>query len=482
MLREIEPFERVWRALRGRSRSADAVAAFVRFLEERLGANMFYDVTRLPVKDVGLDDLFSLAERMRAEGSILSWSKMPNFPDEPPVPLWFVRFGEGEEHRAAGSSTDDERHALTCALAEAMERYLWVHVADYLAAPTLGTTASIGARGRYLDPASVSGFSNEQRQRHPKMRLSPESEYWWIQGKSLTKGDTLWIPAQLISPVAQAQQRVREGKEPFLRRVITTGLATHPVREEALLGGALEIIERDAYMITWLNRLTTPRVDLERLCAQSASLAALVERCRRYRLRVHITRLLTDAPAYAFCATLEDETGHEPRIAVGLKAHRNPAACAEKAILEALRARRGARLRLAQPSAHPLPDTGAIGHYDRLVYWAQNDNYKKLQFLYEGPVQHFEEPWEQDTAAEHLERIVAWCRERGYEFATVALTAAKKNTTPWHIEMSVIPQMQPTHLSEALQHLGGERLASVPKLFGYKPRTPLFTEEPHPFA
>ena len=93
-----------------------------------------------------------------------------------------------------------------------------------------------------------------------------------------------------------------------------------------------------------------------------------------------------------------------------------------------------------------------------------------------------EEPWERGSISEHLERIVAWCRSRGYELASVPFTKSKKNVTPWHIEMVVIPPMQPMYFSETLPHLGGKRLAEIPKLFGYKPYTPPFTEEPHPFA
>jgi hypothetical protein len=55
------------------------------------------------------------------------------------------------------------------------------------------------------------------------------------------------------------------------------------------------------------------------------------------------------------------------------------------------------------------------------------------------------------------------------------------NVSPWHIEMVVIPELQPIHYSEDLPHIGGARLSEIPTRFGYTPRTP-FIEEPHPFA
>ena len=120
------------------------------------------------------------------------------------------------------------------------------------------------------------------------------------KAKSLTKKDNVWLPAQTVSPTREAQNFVRQGFEPHLRRVITTGLATHPSREEALLSGALEVIERDAFMVMWLNHLTLPRVDLDELSFRSPTLKLLLERCKRYRLKPHVVRMITDAPAYAF--------------------------------------------------------------------------------------------------------------------------------------------------------------------------------------
>jgi thiazole/oxazole-forming peptide maturase SagD family component len=236
-------------------------------------------------------------------------------------------------------------------------------------------------------------------------------------------------------------------------------------------------------MIMWLNQLTLPRFDIEDLCSQSPTLKDLIATCKKYRLTVDLVRMITDAPTYAMCAVVTDETDNLPKVILGLRAHQNKFLAAEKAILEALRIRQMTRRMLQHPPKDWVEDTKAdnVGHVDRVLYWAKGDRWKKLSFLTQGPVQRFEEPWEHDSEDEHLERILNWCKAVGYEFASVSLTKSKKNISPWHIEMVVIPPLQPIHLNEKLRHTGGSRLKEVPEMFGYKAIEP-YTDDPHPFA
>ena len=445
---------------------------------------MVYDVARFPSPNLDLTDLLELAESMRAAGILRSYGKSGSTPDEPPLLAWHARYRDGEESQASGSAVEDERHALVTTIAEALERHLWFETVDYFQRPVAATVRQIERAGRFVRPESFAGYSEEQRLEHPHLRITPESIYSWIRAVSLLKKEYLFIPTQIISAHHDAKRLVHKRVEPVLRRTVTTGLGTHPVREEALLSGALEIIERDAYMIMWLNQLTLPRIDLDDLSAQSHSLKILLDRCARYRLRPHVVRMLTDAPAYAFCAIIEDETGLEPRVTIGMKSHRDPAVCAEKALTEALRARRGTRNLLANfTDADRNKTAREIGHYDRLTYWATGDRYTKLAFLHQGTLQKLtREVWEKDTAGEHLERIVKWCIKHNYTCVSVPFTSSKKNIPGWHIEMVVIPELQPLGYEESVPYIGGRRLTDIPKMSGYTPRKIIFTGAPHPFA
>ena len=56
---------------------------------------------------------------------------------------------------------------------------------------------------------------------------------------------------------------------PHIRDSISTGLATGSTRLQAVENAALECIERDAIVITWLNQLSVPLIDQQTIPDES---------------------------------------------------------------------------------------------------------------------------------------------------------------------------------------------------------------------
>lgn len=477
---DVIPFERVWQTL-GRSKIRDATISFIQFIEKKTGASLVYNKNIFPYHKAELADLFELAQSLHEAGALLDFYPATVFSDEPPLHYWRGVFNTGDEGTAGGSHPTDERLAFTTMLAEALERNIWFTQTDYFRKKRIATQGAI-SHLPHIAPNRFAGIPEEERLKNPHMALRTESEYLWIEGYSWVSRAPIFIPAQAVSGHKEVHARVRTHKEPLIRRAVTTGLATHPNRTEALLGGAMEIIERDAYMILWLNQLTVPRHDINAAAKGDADLTHTVEACARYRLKPHALELPTDAPAHAVCVVLEDLSGIAPRFSVGLKAHRNLVRAISGALHEALRARRGTR-RSIQNQARAAKKASAIGHYDRIIYWAEHDHAAKLSFLIEGPMRVPEKKeWSNDTAEEHFARVTTWCRDNGYELSSVSFTATHINTPRWHIEMVSMPELQPIYYSESLPHAGGTRLRTIPVKLQYPVRTPFFTEEPHPFA
>lgn len=484
MLKDSIPFDRLWLETHRSARSAQMIVSFIRFLERRLGAQFVYDGARIGYASPELIDLFELAETLRRRGVIHSYGKKSKLADEPPFAHWYAIVANEERNLAAGSFPDNERLAFASALAEAIERYVWFESTDQFPTLRSATVDVMAKSGDAILPERFAGYSPAQRKENPRLQWGAESRFAWVKGYSWTQERPVWMPVQIVSGHKKLRAFSKLSAEPAIRASITTGLATHPERINALLGGALEIIERDAYSIMWLNQLSLPRLDLAALALHRESLARLLARCRRYRLEPYAIRLSTDAPAYAVCAVLEDTTGTLPRFCVGLKANRDPALAVERAILEALRAHQGTRVRKGSPDTtwDPHKKASAITQYERLLYWAEEGRADRLAFLIRGDVLPLQkEAWEQDTDEEHFARITAWCRARDYELASASLTRAKANVPGWHIEFVVMPELQPLHYFEGLPYVGGTRLKEIPHQFGYAPRDP-YLDDPHPFA
>ena len=480
MLSDLIPFD----SLGKKPRAASPITSFVQFIERRLGARFMYESSLVPYGRTDLIDAFKVADVLQRANIIESYGPVFSFSDEPRMRLWQAH-GLGRWHEISGGiSADSDESALMAALAEGLERYLWEGETGYFRSPRRASTVTMAKEKDTILPDTFAGFSADQRTNDLRLTISPDDEFLWVRGHSYIRDRDVYLPAQIVSAAYELSPLSVGKNEQNIRTPITTGLATWPTKNGALLGGALEVIERDAYMIMWLNQLTLPRIDLTPWRAQSGQLDKLMADCERYRLRAHAMRLPTDAPADIVCVVVEDTTEHAPIFSVGLKAGHDIGHCIEGALLEALRSRLNARgyskKQIAEIQKKKL---STINHVERLAYWMDNERARKLSFLIKGPVENIApSPWANDTPIEHLARIKKWCADSGYEFISVSMGTSKKNPLPWHIEMVVIPELQPMHQDEQFPCLGGARLKSIPEKSGYKARTKLFADEPHPFA
>src|SRR5205823_13179253 len=91
----------------------------------------------------------------------------------------------------------------------------------------------------------------------------------WVEGRSLPRGEQAWLPAELVflAPI--------DGMDAPIGYATSSGTACAESRTDAIVRGLCEILERDAFMLVWANRLSLPRLDW-------TNDQALVELDRRY--------------------------------------------------------------------------------------------------------------------------------------------------------------------------------------------------------
>lgn len=459
-------------------RAALAEAAFIEWLEKRLGAAFVLDRRDIPFGREDLTEPLLLGSALAEAGVVEICEPVEMPPDEPRLALWRARYALGRAPASGVAPAGADAQALTAALAEALERHLWVGTDDWFDNPRHASIREMGCAGTaHIPPACFASFTDTERRADQKRALNHDTPFLWIDGVSLASGRAIALPAQTASGLRSLTEH-----EPLIRARNTTGLATGPSRDRARLAGLLECIERDAWMTLWWNQLTLPRLDLAPLSAHNPALATLLAVGARYRLDIHAVPMPTDAPTHAVLVVVEDESGHAPRFATGLAAHRSLARAVEKALLEALRAREVLRRRSGTLAETASPKGGDLVHGEHGLYFARPEHAAKLAFLIAGPIrEQMPSPWEDDTDAAHLARILVWCREGGLECVAFPLTRSKRNPTALHVEFVVMPALNPMHLDERERMTGGARWRTVPEKLGLAGRTEPFTAEPHPF-
>jgi ribosomal protein S12 methylthiotransferase accessory factor len=461
-----------------------SVRSFLAFLEEKIGVTILFNKRNYHDGRLDLAEQFTLAQKMIGAGLISSLFPAEKLPDEPKVKMWACRINSEKNKISGGISYTDDGDAIYAALAEALERYIWKEETDYYRKPLFASVFELQARGRlFFDPYVFVSYSTEQRISEPRLFFDENTKFTWIEGTDLLTKKPRYIPSQTVTGVKNYNHPVGMGISPLIRNRMTIGLATWPTLTGARLAGALECIERDAYMIMWLNQATLPRIDLASLAQKHRSIGDIIQNFERYKLKLHCIPMLTDAPTHTICTVVEDVSGHAPRFTIGLKAHRSITRAIEKSSLEALRARRSVRMSVQQDGELLEEFDKPTGHRDRLLYWAKEENARELEFLIRGELMSLQpKPWDNDSEEEHLKRILAWCKQENIDCVSISLTHSQKNLSTFFIEMVAMPQLQPTHLFDKDMTLGGERWRTVPQKFGFQHRSEMFSERPHPFV
>lgn len=223
-----------------------------------------------------------------------------------------------------GMSTDQSRASAMC---EAVERY---------AAFWQGDEAVVFAAASQLDapciaPQQLACFSDRQRASFKTHRpphavvaeAQPASEpAWWTPAWSLTERARCYLPLAFCHANAPVQSQ---------RHVSWTsnGCAAGNTREEAILQGFLELVERDAAAVWWYGRVRRPAFDLGMLAAESL---ARIERSLGARWQFHVLDITHDFGIPVAAAVGRHRATGD--WAIGFGCSPNPALACERALTE----------------------------------------------------------------------------------------------------------------------------------------------------
>src|ERR1700677_1493243 len=159
----------------------------------------------------------------------------------------------------AGTGLSD-MDCLIPAIAEAMERY---SASTFSHDQFLVASASeLGAAALDLGMLPVCSMEEYLHPKCPLVDPSKAKPIRWVRGVNLFSGKSIYLPAVLVYLYAGYQSAAERLSCP-----ITTGCAAHTNYEQALLGGLLEVVERDALSIVWLQKLTLPKIRISSLPA-----------------------------------------------------------------------------------------------------------------------------------------------------------------------------------------------------------------------
>lgn len=377
--------------------------------------------------------------------------------------------------RSGGLSFFSKEEAFLKCYCEAIERYTCsVYKRKGLIVDSFKNLGKIA-----LDPRTVTSFSTEQKQadNFENFRFGINDKFGWIKGYS-TNGNEKFIPAQLV----YFNYRFL----PFEKRIvipISTGAAGGGCLAAAIERGILEIVERDSFMIYYLNRLPGLKIKIDSI--KDKKFNSILNIFKRYSLELHVIDLTTDLNIPSFASIIVDRSGVGPSISVGLKASLNPIEAIIGGINEAMHLRRW--IRQVNEDENDRYQSLKLSHIktveERGMYWYKLDMLKHLSFwLDQRATKKIPSIQSFSTAGERLRAVVSVFEKSKYDVFFVDLTPPELKSISYRVVKVVIPKLQPLYLDEEYRYLGGARLFEVSAKLGFiSKKESSLNNIPHPF-
>lgn len=395
-------------------------------------------------------------------------------------------------HVGKGADLFEREKAMWPAVGEAIERWaldnFYPSKSDYI-------DASVQQMKKpAIDILNVAGLTNEVRKKgHPQFLLEYDRNtiFRWTKTRSLISQNDLWAPLQWFSfphvRKAISQHKGNEGvpREPFVSVPITTGSAAGKTLDHAIVAGLLEVIERDAFMIYWLNQIVADRIDLA--SCEDERFKKLFDVARRYRLEIHTLHLKTDVPVHTVLVVVIDRSGVGPAVMVSSKTGFDLKETAY-ACISGFLAQRSIYRRMMERNKDKLEapkNIFEINHQERMLHWFQSHKVKDIEPLLRGSlkkVEAFEDYQYPPDLKSQLKRLLAFFRDNNYEVICKEVLSRRlsKQLNNIRVVMVRVPQFMPLYLHESLRGTEGDRLRTIPQKLGLS-TTSQFSEDIHPF-
>ena len=320
-----------------------------------------------------------------------------------------------------------------------------------------------------LNPDDFRFFSADQLMSEPLSRFAWKStdRFLWVDGENLSTGAPTKLPAQLV--YLSHARNLGEKREMVVGT--STGAASGRTVSESILGGMLELMERDAFMIHYLQKIPGVRIDLR----TSALFSEIEHYLGRFKLELQVYVLETDLPVVTIMSVLLDRSNSDvvsPRMSVGLKCSLSLDRAILGAIEESIQTRPWIRGLLQDAQ---LGKTEAVVEavddciINRAMQWESPDLLKTASFFTESERCVELAVLEKRVAARcvsGLEQLLEFCARAGHSVYRVDVTIPAVREHGLVVSRVLMPTLQQFYLEEPYIPLGCARWKTVPRTLG----------------
>ena len=358
---------------------------------------------------------------------------------------------------------------------------------------TIGETVERYAPAFYnLDDSIFSSFKNLNKHAiHPKEfalfhkeqfkderfrmnEFTEDIELTWFPTIDLTDGQETWLPAQFIYLPFNFDKK-------YITANTSTGLAAHTDYYKAILNGLYESIERDSFVLTWMQNLVPEKIVI------SKKIQNYIDSKFPVKYEWHFFDICYDLGVPSVLGFCFGESEYGKFIAVGSSTRATYGEALKKVIQEIGQAVPYFRYLLGEKKDwKPSDDYTLIQNFeDHSIFYVKRQDlwhiFDKWTNATETKKINLNEKIERSDQ-EEIKRIVKILKEKSYNVLFKDITTHDVRQLGFFSIKVFIPQLIQLAGAYPFYFLGGERLYSVPKKMGYKSNDyHHLNKYPHPF-
>ncbi|MEV7416673.1 TOMM precursor leader peptide-binding protein [Streptomyces sp. NPDC089919] len=221
-----------------------------------------------------------------------------------------------------GGHTDNYRDSTRIGVLEGLERFAGMR-ARGRAVTLVATLDELGPTA--VDPRETGLYDAEFHRANPWVPpFAPDRPVPWVWGWSLRDAAPRAVPEVLA-------YYHKPGIEHRFVQESSNGCSSGGSLEEAALGGLMEVLERDAFLLAWHGRQPLPEIDLG---DTAPDVRIMVERMAMYGYRARFFDTRITFPVPVVTAVAERFDGGPARMCFGAGAAPEPAAALAAALCE----------------------------------------------------------------------------------------------------------------------------------------------------
>ena len=334
---------------------------------------------------------------------------------------------------------------------------------------------------RCCDPETFALFSQNQyaSENFNYIPFACDTVVRWTPAFDLTDNLPRYVPACAV----YIPYEFKAGEEAEILQPISTGLACHSSPTLAAISGICEVIERDAFTLTWQCKLRKPRIEHDSLSPSNKAIVRLFENAG---YRISLLDITTDISVPVVLAVSQSSRHDNPPLVAAASASLSPEIAVRKSLEELEHTREYVQhIKSEVPRLARIENFENV-HYqaDHLNFWCDESNLKYADFLFEGPSVSFAElkDLSSDSDVANLKTLRNLISARGLRILLCDLTTSDVKEIGLSVVRSVIPGMHPLVVGHKYRALGGHRIRAIESSLEPWQRVEIVREAaPHPY-